>query len=253
EAEAALRRSLAILERVSSDFAGEALYRAQRASTLHFLCLHFQNIGQYSVANEFWEQARVSYQGLIADYPTVAFHQLSLAYATRDRGLAIIASGQRAAAEEYFRHTIALQEKLVAQYPRVPSYHLELAEDQNLLAELLWRLGRGQDAEKVYQQGVSFYQTLDASRRDEPVCSFALMASELAWATFLWQTTDRLERAEVAFRNAMAGSLAYAAASHHELDAWADSPAWHGPAHMSPTDISREWGPEQCNRAIAML
>lgn len=163
EAEIAYRGAIEIHETLEKDFVGRPKVRLDLAQSHVQAANLLRDAGRPVEAEKLYRLALRSYQKLIADFPEVPDYRQALAYGLYNNlALLLQGNGQPAAAEEMFLQEIALHEQLAIQFPKVANWRSELISDYSLLAILLRKQDRLEDAEKAYRKAITVSEELTA-------------------------------------------------------------------------------------------
>lgn len=125
-----------------------------------------RNAGRVEEAEQITRQAVELQEELVAEFPDVLEHQLTLSNHHNKLGLVLKQMGRMDETEEVFRQIAELRGKLVADFPDVPLYQHRLARYHNRLGSALSIAGRRQEAEQEQHLVVELYEKLIADFPD---------------------------------------------------------------------------------------
>jgi tetratricopeptide (TPR) repeat protein len=120
------RQSLAIFDRLSSDFPGLPQYRERVATRCADLALLLATADRNAEAERYYSEAVEAMEQLIAGSPQDAYRQ-RLCSIYQDQGDLMLALSRRKEATSAYRRAIELLQGVVARAPDVPLYVRELA------------------------------------------------------------------------------------------------------------------------------
>jgi serine/threonine protein kinase len=146
-------QSIAILERLQTDFPGVAQYRQQYAWS-HFILASIQNrAGHSDDAMATLQKSTELYETLVAQHPEVPDYPDDALIVYRQLGDFGVRKNQRARAEKAFRRALVMHDVQVAKFPKQPGNAPVVAYCYFQLAELLIQTGREKEATDVLWHG----------------------------------------------------------------------------------------------------
>jgi serine/threonine-protein kinase len=166
EASEALRRALALLEKLVAEFPAEAKYRTELAFAYSTLGFTLIDSGQTRPGSEAYRRATEHLERLASAEPAAidARQRLSIAYQRLGR-LPGLPSPEAVQALE---GAVRLRKELVAAFPAEPQYRAELLTSLGDLSYVLAASGRHADAEKAYRETIAAYETEETARERSP-------------------------------------------------------------------------------------
>jgi tetratricopeptide (TPR) repeat protein len=133
-----------------------------RGRAYHRLALVRGVMGETEAAQADYEEMRVIFSKLAADFPSVVAYRQDLAASHNNLGKLLRDLGKRGEAEAAFRAALKVQEQLAADVPSDPEYRQELAGSHNNLGVLLKELGKLEPAEAAHRAALKIQEQLAA-------------------------------------------------------------------------------------------
>jgi serine/threonine-protein kinase len=160
EAEATLRQSMSVGERLVADYPSVARYRWALSLSYHNLGVLKEGLGDVAGADTAYRRCSELQERLVADYPGVAKYRESLAKSYIMRGRLMTTAGKAREMVAAQRRAIEHYERLVADAPSAREYRHDLAVSLNYLAAMLHQLNRGEEARAAARRAAGVYEGL---------------------------------------------------------------------------------------------
>jgi serine/threonine protein kinase/tetratricopeptide (TPR) repeat protein len=155
EAEAAFRKSIAILEKAVEESPGAPVYRRTLATDYYWLGYILKITGRPQEAEELFRRNVESSERLVADYPGVADHRGHLYQAHWALGDFLKGVGRSPEAEPSYRQAVAVARQLVADFPTAADYRYKLTYAWQELGHLLLERQHYQEAGQAFREAVT--------------------------------------------------------------------------------------------------
>jgi serine/threonine-protein kinase len=140
--------------------ASEPELEAERGRAFHSLGLLRYAIGKKEAALSDYEQMRMIFAQLAADFPSVAEYRQDLAGSHNDLAVLLRELGKREEAAGAHRDALKIQAQLAKDSPAVPEYRRDLAASRSNLALLLRELGKRTEAQTACVDAVNIQTQL---------------------------------------------------------------------------------------------
>jgi tetratricopeptide (TPR) repeat protein len=215
-AEGAYRQAVAIHEKLVAEFPNDAGYRSRLSGNLGELAENLLQQGKHAEAAKVAEKVPGAFPGdpngyqradlLLARCAQLAQKDETLPEADRKTLAKTYAERSRELqqhAREAFARAITDAEKLVSESPGEARYREQLAERRTNLVNLLKAMGRTQEVEEIYRQGIGFHGKLAAAHPDMPELWDALARGHYDLGQLL-QAAGQPDEAEKAYQQALA-------------------------------------------------
>jgi tetratricopeptide (TPR) repeat protein len=163
EAEAFLRRALALHRELAAEVPGDLANRQDLASACSQLSLHLLAVDRKQDAVPWAEEAVQIAEGLLAESPEDPNLRFYLAGFSMNLANAFSDLGQARQTQEAYRRCERHLRKLVADFPSTPQYRFYLAGVCGNLGHALKKEGRFAEAEQAYRERLALHQKLAAA------------------------------------------------------------------------------------------
>ncbi|MFO0957036.1 MAG: serine/threonine-protein kinase [Isosphaeraceae bacterium] len=197
----AYEHSRDILERLSRDHPGVALYRSRLADSHHNLGLLLRDTGRTDGALMAFEKGREIRQRLVEENPGAADYQADLSDSNNDLGNLLSLRGRNDEALSAYGRARDLRQHLSLLDPKFDEHRARLATIRNNLGNLLRDQGRNDEALKEYQMARAARETLAAARPEVHAYRADLAASHNNIGNLL-QDRGLADEARVAYEKA---------------------------------------------------
>jgi eukaryotic-like serine/threonine-protein kinase len=151
EAEKSLRRSLALLDELTSGGKGTPVDRQAQALAHDRLGSVLEG-GSSQKAEPEYRQAVDLGEKLTADFPTIPVYRQELAASYNNLGLSLLPQGKRGEADKAFQKGLAIKEKLAGDFPRMPDFRRDLANSHISHGAALLTDNRVLESEAAYRR-----------------------------------------------------------------------------------------------------
>jgi serine/threonine protein kinase len=168
QAEPALRQSIALLERLTTEFPAVPAYREDLAHCREWLAFNLFLFNKNEESAEVRRLALTDWEKLAADSPTVPRYQQRLACAQTDGGNSLARLGRRVEAEKHFRQALATWKQVQVNFPHVPEDRLRVSHSHLWLGWFLTNSGRLAEAESEIRQAVELRERAVAEAAADP-------------------------------------------------------------------------------------
>jgi tetratricopeptide (TPR) repeat protein len=153
-------------------------YRIALSITVSNLNLYLTALGREAEQREAARESLATAAGLVAEFPGVPAYREMLAFVHEHHGAADEHFGRPAEAVTWYRRMTDGLAALVREYPTVRRYKTGLVRGRQSFAELLWALGRTDEAGEVYRAARGMeaaispddYAMLDSTARSLAAC-----------------------------------------------------------------------------------
>jgi tetratricopeptide (TPR) repeat protein len=159
EAEAAFRKSMAILEKAAEESPDAPVYRRTLVSDYYWLGYVLKIAGRPKEAEELFRRNVASSERLVADYPGVADHRGQLYQAYWALGDFLKGGGRSQEAEPSYRQAVDVARRLVADFPTAADYRYKLSYAWQELGHVL------QERRHYQEAGQAFREAVEAARQ----------------------------------------------------------------------------------------
>jgi serine/threonine protein kinase len=230
KAEVALRRAIAMLEKVDEARPPGADCRRQFADACHLLGETLKHSGRAQEAEGFLRKDVAVSEKLVAEFPMVPSDRLHLCAAYIALGDLLRTAGRPQEAIQFYLRALDVAQRITADFPALDD--ASSYEARQRLGDLLRNLNCFREAEQPYRQNLDLARQLVA---DSPTVAdhwqkLALSQSSLAR---LYIHADQLAKAEQVYREGIALGERMAA-RFPDVASYQDGPAW---SHVGLGDV----------------
>jgi tetratricopeptide (TPR) repeat protein len=202
KAEAAYRKAMAILERLTEEFPADAEHRRLLLNAYHWLGQILKRTGRAQEAASLLQKNVTVSEQLVIDFPTVADYRNHLCQARCALGDVLEEAGQHAEAEQSYRRALDLARQLLADFPTVAEYRQTLTQSQASLSRWLIQAGRLPEAEQACRETMLLHEKLAAAFPNEPAFRDGPALCHVGLGDVLW-VADRFAEAETEYQRAL--------------------------------------------------
>ena len=168
EAEAGYLESIALREKLATEFPFVPAHRHQLGMSHLNLGLVFDRLGKQTEALRHTEQAWELCAKLVAEFPNVRDYRAELASCHLNLGNLLNDRGKRVEAQAHHEQALAITAKLVVEFPTVPEYRHTLGGSHNSMGVLLVDLMKYTEAQMHFEQALALHAKLATEFPSEP-------------------------------------------------------------------------------------